>query len=153
MSGCKSVVMWLRTKRSKFFFFLFSACCNKNGSAAGSGEDFRSSENNGGGSEPLFDLVTVKSTEKTPYSDVTLRGRNPLGIKALMSIPGMPSGGCRQPMGKLTKNALEKVLSASRNVQTKNPEIFKPVAEFFKVNIDGRLENPSSWKGLCYEFY
>jgi len=106
-----------------------------------------------GALEPLFDLVTVKRTEKTPYGEVVFRGRNPLGIKALMSILGMPSGGCRQPMGKLTKNALEKVLSAARTVQTKNPEILKPVAEFFGVNIDGRLENPSSWKGLCYDSY
>ena len=45
--------------------------------------------------EPLFSLVTVKTTETTPYGDVVCRARNPLAYKALMAIIGMPSGGCR----------------------------------------------------------
>jgi len=76
-----------------------------------------------------------------------------LGYKTLMSILGMPSGGCRQPLGKMTRNGLETVLSAARKVQADNPEILKPVAEFFNVDIDERLENSSSWDGLFYEAY
>jgi 4-hydroxy-tetrahydrodipicolinate synthase len=103
--------------------------------------------------DPLFGLVTVKTMEKTPYGEVVCRARNPLGFKTLMSILGMPSGGCRQPLGKMTRNGLETVLSAARKVQADNPEILKPVAEFFNVDIEERLNNPSSWDGLFYEEY
>lgn len=103
--------------------------------------------------EPLFGLVTVKTMEKTPYGEVGCRARNPLGFKTLMSILGMPSGGCRQPLGKMTRNGLETVLSAARKVQADNPEILKPVAEFFNVDIEQRLNNPTSWEGLFYEEY
>jgi 4-hydroxy-tetrahydrodipicolinate synthase len=103
--------------------------------------------------EPLFGLVTVKTMEKTPYGEVVCRARNPLGFKTLMSILGMPSGGCRQPLGKMTRKGLETVLSAARKVQADNPEILKPVADFFNVDIDQRLNNPSSWEGLFYEEY
>jgi 4-hydroxy-tetrahydrodipicolinate synthase len=103
--------------------------------------------------EPLFGLVTVKTMEKTPYGEVVCRARNPLGFKTLMSILGMPSGGCRQPLGKMTRNGLETVLSAARKVQAENPEILNPVAEFFNVDIEQRLNNPSSWNGLFYEEY
>ena len=103
--------------------------------------------------EPLFGLVTVKTMEKTPYGEVVCRARNPLGFKTLMSILGMPSGACRQPLGKMTRNGLETVLSAARKVQAHTPEILKPVAEFFNVDIEQRLNNPSSWEGLFYEEY
>jgi len=103
--------------------------------------------------EPLFGLVTVKTTEKTPFGEVACRARNPLGIKTLMSILGMPSGGCRQPLGKMTRNGLETVLSAARKVQADNPEILKPVAGFFNVDIEQRLNNPTSSEGLFYEEY
>jgi len=63
------------------------------------------------------------------------------------------SFGCRQPLGKMTRNGLETVLSAVRKVQADNPEILKPVAEFFNVDIEQRLNNPSSWDGLFYEEY
>jgi 4-hydroxy-tetrahydrodipicolinate synthase len=102
---------------------------------------------------PLFDLVTVKTMEKTPYGEVACRARNPLAFKTLMSILGMPSGGCRQPLGKMTRNGLETVLSAARKVQADTPEILEPVAEFFNVDIEQRLNNPSSWDGLFYEEY
>jgi len=103
--------------------------------------------------EPLFNLVTVKTMEKTPYGEVVCRARNPLAFKTLMTILGMPSGGCRKPLGKMSKNGLDKVLEAARKVQAENPEILKPVAEFFNVNIEERLENPANWEGLAYESY
>ncbi len=103
--------------------------------------------------EPLFNLVTVKTTEKTPYGEVSSRARNPLAYKALMSILGMPSGMCRQPLGKMTQNGLQTVLDAVRKVQTTAPEILQPVAEFFNVDIGERLENEQCWEGLAYESY
>lgn len=103
--------------------------------------------------EPLFNLVTVKTMEKTPYGEVVCRARNPLAYKTLMSILGMPSGGCRKPLGKMTAKGLETVLKAARIIQTNNPETFKPLADFFGVNIDDRLNNPLYREGLYYDEY
>jgi len=103
--------------------------------------------------EPLFNLVTVKTMEKTPYGEVVCRARNPLAYKTLISILGMPSGGCRKPLGKMTAKGLETVLEAARIVQTNNPETFKPLADFFGVNIDDRLNNPLYREGLYYDEY
>jgi 4-hydroxy-tetrahydrodipicolinate synthase len=103
--------------------------------------------------EPLFTLVTVKTMEKTPYGEVACRARNPLAYKTLMAILGMPSGGCKPPLGKMTPNGLNKVLDAARTLQRNAPEILKPVADFFGVNIDERLENPKYREGLCYADY
>ena len=102
---------------------------------------------------PIFNLVTIKTMEDTPFGEVVCRARNPLGIKTLMSILGMPSGGCRQPLGRMTQKGLETVLSTARKVQADNPEIFQPIADFFNVDIEARLNNPSSWEGLYYEEY
>jgi len=102
---------------------------------------------------PLFNLVTVKTTEKTPYGDVVCRARNPLAYKTLMSILGMPSGMCRPPLGKMSQNGLNVVLDAVRTVQSNAPEILQPVADFFNVDIGERLENSSNWEGLCYPEY
>ena len=102
---------------------------------------------------PLFNLVTVKTKEQTPYGEVVCRARNPLAYKVLMSILGMPSGMCRQPLGKMTKNGVDTVLDAVRKVQTTAPEILQPVAEFFNVDIAARLENPKNWEGLYYTEY
>ncbi len=103
--------------------------------------------------EPLFNLVTVITKEETPFGEVVCRARNPLGFKTLMSILGMPAGKCRQPLGKMTQKGLETVLSAARKVQSDNPEILTPVADFFNVDIEDRLNNPSIWEGLYYEEY
>jgi 4-hydroxy-tetrahydrodipicolinate synthase len=103
--------------------------------------------------DPLFNLVTIITKEETPFGEVVCRARNPLGIKTLMSILGMPAGGCRQPLGKMTQNGLEFVLSAARKVQNDNPEILKPIAEFFNVDVEDRINNPSCWEGLFYEEY
>jgi len=103
--------------------------------------------------QPLFNLVTVKTTEQTPYGEVACRARNPLAYKVLMSILGMPSGMCRQPLGKLTQKGLQTVLDAARKVQSTAPEILQPVAEFFNVDVAERLENEKHWKGLAYTEY
>jgi 4-hydroxy-tetrahydrodipicolinate synthase len=103
--------------------------------------------------DPLFDLVTVKTLEATPYGEVVFRARNPLAIKTLMAVLGMPSGGCRRPLGKMTQKGLEIILGAARTVQKANPELLKPVADFFGVNIDERLNTPVYWKDLVYDNY
>ena len=103
--------------------------------------------------KPLFGLVTVKTTEQSPFGEVVCRARNPLALKSLMTILGMPSGGCRRPLGLMTRKGIETVLAAARSVQSNNPEILKPIGEFFGVNIAERLETPSIWEPLCYDEY
>ena len=102
---------------------------------------------------PLFSLVTVTTMEQTPHGEVACRARNPLALKALMAILGMPSGGCRRPLGKMTANGLKAVLAAARKTQAENPEILKPAGDFFNVDINRRLEDASSWEGLTYGSY
>ena len=103
--------------------------------------------------DPLFNIITVKTKEITPYGEVECRARNPLATKVLMAILGMPSGGCRQPLGKMSKNGVETVLNAARTVHANYQDIFKPVAAFFNVDIDERLNTPAFWEGLAYEQY
>jgi 4-hydroxy-tetrahydrodipicolinate synthase len=102
---------------------------------------------------PLFGLVTVTTKEKTPYGEVSCKARNPLAIKTLMAILGMPGGNCRRPLGKMSENGLNKVLEAARIIQKNNPEIFQPAAEFFDLDIEERLNNTSYTEGLYYETY
>lgn len=103
--------------------------------------------------KPLFNLVTVKTLENTPYGIVTCRARNPLAVKTLMNILGMPAGICRRPLGKMTQKGVETVLSAVRQVQSINPEILAPAAEFFNIDIEERIQTPGYWEGLSYLEY
>jgi 4-hydroxy-tetrahydrodipicolinate synthase len=102
---------------------------------------------------PLFELVTVKTVEQTPYGDVLCRARNPLAVKTLMAVLGMPSGPCRRPLGKMTRNGLDSVLETARNVWHTTPEILQPVADFFGVNIGERLEDPRYQAAFFYDSY
>jgi 4-hydroxy-tetrahydrodipicolinate synthase len=103
--------------------------------------------------QPLFHLVTVKTTEKTPYGDVVCRARNPLAMKTLMALLGLPSGGCRRPLGRMTQKGFHVVLDTARSVQANHPELFAPAEAFFGVNMDERLNSPEIWKDLCYDRY
>ena len=89
--------------------------------------------------QPLFSLVTVKTQEQTPYGPVTCKARNPLAYKTLMNVLGMPSGPCRQPLGKMTRAGLEVVLTNVRKVYETNPQILQPVADYFNVDLKDRL--------------
>jgi 4-hydroxy-tetrahydrodipicolinate synthase len=67
-----------------------------------------------------------------------------------MNILGMPSGPCRQPLGKMTQNGLEIVLANARKVYENNPEILYPIEDFFSVSLKDRLYQGKFWKGLTY---
>jgi 4-hydroxy-tetrahydrodipicolinate synthase len=100
--------------------------------------------------QPLFSIVTVKTQEQTPYGPVSCKARNPLAYKTLMNILGMPSGLCRQPLGKMTRNGLEVVLASARKIYENHPEILKPLEDFFSVDLMERLYNAKFWQGLTY---
>lgn len=103
--------------------------------------------------KPLFDLVTVKTTEKTPLGEVTCRSRNPVPVKTLMRVLGMPSGPCRRPLGRMTRAGLDTVLAAARKVYADAPGVFQPVADFFGIDVGQRLNDPKYTHGLFYESY
>jgi len=100
--------------------------------------------------QPLFDIVTVKTTEDTPFGPVTCKARNPLACKTLMNVLGMPSGPCRRPLGKMTRNGLEVVVANARRIYEKDPEILAPIEDFFDVSLQERLYNERFWQGLTY---
>ncbi len=100
--------------------------------------------------KPLFDLVTVKTQEQTPYGPVTCKARNPLACKTLMNILGMPAGPCRQPLGKMTRNGLEIVLNNARKVYEANPQVLEPITRHFNVDLKDRLYNEKYLEGLTY---
>ena len=100
--------------------------------------------------QPLFSLVTVKTQEQTPYGPVTCKARNPLAYKTLMNVLGMPSGPCRQPLGKMSRAGLEVVLTNVRKVYETNPQILQPIADYFNVDLKDRLYNAKYIEGLYY---
>jgi len=100
--------------------------------------------------KPLFSIVTVKTLEHTQFGSVTCKARNPLAFKTLMNVLGMPSGPCRQPLGKMTQAGIEIVLSNARKVYETNPAILQPIADFFSVDLRERLYNERFWQGLIY---
>jgi 4-hydroxy-tetrahydrodipicolinate synthase len=59
---------------------------------------------------------------------------------------GLPSGPCRPPLGKMTPKGVEVIRKALREVYEKNKEIFTPLCEFYKVDIEERLANDRYWK-------
>lgn len=103
--------------------------------------------------KPLFGIVTVKTQEETPFGPVLCRARNPLAIKTLMNLLGMPAGPCRQPLGRMTPKGLEVVLEAARSVWKNHPEILEPAGRFFGVDVEARLHDPNLTRDLVYETY
>ncbi|MCP3875339.1 MAG: 4-hydroxy-tetrahydrodipicolinate synthase [Desulfobacteraceae bacterium] len=102
--------------------------------------------------KPLFDLVVITTQEESEFGPVSCRARNPLPLKTLMQLLGMPGGPCRRPLGKMTPNGFNVLLDAAKNVQANNPEIFEPITNFFDVDIEERLNNTKLQADLCYSY-
>jgi len=100
---------------------------------------------------PLLSLVTVETRERTAKGDVRVRVRNPVPVKAIMNVLGIPAGRCRPPLGRLTSSALELVLGALRTAHVECPELFTEVETAFDVTVTARLRDPRSWEGLSYD--
>ncbi|MFP4474534.1 MAG: 4-hydroxy-tetrahydrodipicolinate synthase [Desulfatibacillaceae bacterium] len=103
--------------------------------------------------KPLFGLVTVKTVEDTKFGKVVCRARNPLAVKTLMALLGMPGGRCRRPLGKMTGQGMDVVLTAARRVWDNNPEILRPLEEQFGIDVRERLYDEKAISALCYEGY
>jgi 4-hydroxy-tetrahydrodipicolinate synthase len=96
--------------------------------------------------DPLFKVVTVNTRESYEGFEVPAKFRNPLAIKTMMKGLGLPSGPCRQPLGKMTPKGVEVVRSALKAVYEKDKEILRPIQDFYKINIEERLSNDRYWK-------
>jgi 4-hydroxy-tetrahydrodipicolinate synthase len=70
-----------------------------------------------------------------------------------MALLGLPVGACRRPLGKMAAKGLDRVIAITRTVQSKNPELLAPLADYFEIDIEERLENPEYRKGLEYDAY
>jgi 4-hydroxy-tetrahydrodipicolinate synthase len=116
-------------------------------------KEFQAAETLANALKPLFGLVTVTTKEQSPFGEVVCRARNPLALKTLMRMFGVPSGPCRQPLGKMSRAGLDHVVNIAKTVQSKNPEILSPLAEFFNVDIDARLNDRGLMEGLYYQSY
>lgn len=101
--------------------------------------------------QPLFSIVTVKTQESTPYGPAICKSRNPVACKTLMNILGMPSGPCRRPLGKLTKNGVNIILNAVKKVYETNPNILTPIEQYFDVDLKERLNNSKFVEGIYYD--
>jgi 4-hydroxy-tetrahydrodipicolinate synthase len=101
--------------------------------------------------KPLFEIVTVKTSEETRFGEVSVKARNPVSYKTLMNVLGMPAGPLRQPLGKMTKKGLQAVLEAARKVYENTPEILEPIEVFFNVDLSQRLYDEKFWEGLTYD--
>jgi len=102
--------------------------------------------------KPLLQLVVISTQEKSKFGPVTCKARNPLPIKTLMQILGMPSGPCRKPLGKITEKAFTIILDTVKNVFAHHPEFFEPIASYFEVDIEKQLKDSAFHKSLSYGY-
>jgi len=100
------------------------------------------------GLDPLFKIVTVKTTERYGGFTVPCRFRNPLPIKTLMNGLGMPSGPCRQPLGQMTSQGVAVVRKAIQTVYEKNPEFLKPIEDHYGVKLADRIGDDRFWDAV-----
>ena len=70
-----------------------------------------------------------------------------------LQLLGVPAGPCRPPLGKMSRAGMDVVVNIARTVQSNNPEILEPLASFFNVDIEARLDDASLLEGLYYPTY
>jgi 4-hydroxy-tetrahydrodipicolinate synthase len=102
---------------------------------------------------PLFGIVGVATTEQSPHGPVECKARNPVPVKTLMNILGMPSGPGRRPLGKMTRGGAKVALSAARQVHENDPTALAPIADFFGVDVEARLNDDALIEDLIYQSY
>ena len=103
--------------------------------------------------QPLFGIVGVATTEQSSRGPVECKARNPVPIKTLMNLLGMPSGPCRRPLGRLTRQGAQVVAGAARQVWRNDPELLAPVGQAFGVDVEARLNDAATLDTLVYPEY
>ena len=84
--------------------------------------------------------------------NVIVKSRNPVPTKTLMRILGLPSGPSRQPLGLVTRQALDFILEQSKLVY-ENSNLFKPAEDFFDIDFQERLYSDKYINGMYYDSY
>lgn len=103
--------------------------------------------------QPLFGCVGVTTVETAPNGQVQCKARNPVPIKTLMRILGMPSGSCRRPLGRLTRAGLDHLVSAARQVLANDAALLEPIGSFFGVDVAARLHDDEAMEAMIYADY
>jgi 4-hydroxy-tetrahydrodipicolinate synthase len=103
--------------------------------------------------EPLLKLVVCKvpGARTLPGGQTAAcedRFRNPVPVKTMMAGLGMLSGGCRRPLGKMTRAGVERCREALRAVWKNAPETLAPINQAFSVNVEQRLADDAVWAEL-----
>ena len=101
---------------------------------------------------PLFGCVGVTTEEESVQGKVQCKSRNPLPIKSLMNLLGMPSGPCRRPLGKMTPRGMQTLVTAARQVFDNDASLLAPIAEFFDVDVEARLNDEKAIEELTYSY-
>jgi 4-hydroxy-tetrahydrodipicolinate synthase len=106
--------------------------------------------------KPLISMVTVRASSERILSDgrrvsVEDRFRNPIAVKAVMNVLGMPAGPCRKPLGKLTPPGAEIIRKTLSSVFEESPEILEPIASFYGTDIEAQLNDDAVWQRLTYQ--
>lgn len=101
--------------------------------------------------ERLFESVTVRVREATPGGGSTeVRSRNPVPIKAAMTLLGAPVGRCRPPLGRLSPAGLRALLSILGELDGRAPGALEPFARRFGGTARGRLDDRQLWPEVAY---
>lgn len=105
--------------------------------------------------DPIFGVVVVKVNSIRTMSggttvEVSDRFRNPLPVKTMMNVLGMPSGTCRRPLGRMSADGMRVLREALTSVWENNPEILEPVQDFYGVNLGERIADDGIWNALAY---
>jgi 4-hydroxy-tetrahydrodipicolinate synthase len=105
--------------------------------------------------KPLISIVTVKAESERTLPDgrrvkVQDRFRNPIAVKAIMKVLGMPAGHCRKPLGRLSPSGALVIREALLKVMGDSPEILSPIGDFYGVDIEARLKDESVWRSVTY---
>jgi 4-hydroxy-tetrahydrodipicolinate synthase len=105
--------------------------------------------------KPLLSSVTVKAESERVLPNgrrvkVQDRFRNPVAIKAMMNVLGMPAGPCRKPLGKLSPSGASVIRETLEKIMSESPEILAPVGDFYGVDIETRLRDDRVWKSIMY---
>ncbi len=103
--------------------------------------------------QPIFGIITVVTSEESSRGPVQCKARNPLAIKTLMNLLGMPAGPCRRPLGKMTRAGIEVVIHAARKTHQLDPSVLAPIAGFFGEDIEARLADGRLVEKLTYSSY
>ncbi len=102
--------------------------------------DARTLERRGPMLEALFSAVSFTVEEPSPGGGTqVVRSRNPVPVKSALAALGVPVGGCRPPLGRLSPGGARHLAEILRRLNAAWPEALAPLADRFHLDLDARL--------------